>query len=253
MVAVTHTVLLRAVPHSWFGALVAALVELAEECRVVDGRVVLPDGTDVEGTRLVTGRHLRPGAVYSVDDGEGGACRIAVKEWNRRRSLRARFEVKHPEAFMTWEAGLRGVDRPLLAEVSGEAQVVDAPKMFSNWAGSVRLRFEDWWAAADSGTAVRTAPLRIRLRGRPFRAEVRAAPRPAGDDRHWRVQVTVTARGRGLLRPVAAVVLPLTRRRVQHSVAKSLDSLAESWNEHLPPLLELDRAALREEILRHAF
>ena len=251
MVAVSHSVLVHAVPYDWFGGIVAVLVELAEDSRAENGRILLPDGKEAEGVRLVTGRHLRRGARYSVAD-ESATCLVTVKEWDRRRTLRAVGDVEHPEGRMTWEAALRGTGRPRRAEAKGEAQFTGTPRMLSAWAGSVRLRFDDWWAAAGGEPDAHSAPLRIRLRGKPVQAEIRAVPRPS-EDGHWLVEVTLTGRGRGLLRPLLALVLPLARRRLQLGLAQALDSLADGWNEHLPPALELDRDALREEILRQDF
>jgi hypothetical protein len=51
------------------------------------------------------------------------------------------------------------------------------------------------------------------------------------------VWVTVTVRGRRLLRPVAAVLLRLAEGRPRRTVARNLDALADQWNKRVPGLL----------------
>lgn len=224
------------------------LDELAAETRAEGETVLLPGGQAAADVRLVKGRHLRPGAVYAVDDEEGGTVRVTVKEWNRRSGLRVELSVVTPEAVVEWEAGLRSADRPRAAEVSGVVRGDSKWPTLSRMEGRARLRLDDWWTATE-GRRVTRAPLRARLRHRLLRAEVLVVPGPRRDDDRWDVRATVSVRGRWLLRPVAAVVLTLAGRRMHRALCRTLDDLAGQWNEAVPGVVAQDPVCLRETIL----
>ncbi|KUO17444.1 hypothetical protein [Streptomyces dysideae] len=244
MVSFGHTLFVEAVPRSWFEDVVAMLGGLAAESRAVDSRIVLPDGQAVPDLRLVAGRHLRSGAVY-----EDGTVRVTVREWDRRRAVRAGLIAVSPNGVLELEGALKSVDRPRLIEVRGRSRVEGVTPLLSAFGGAASLRLDEWWATVDGGRAPRSAPARARLDHRWLRAELRVVPRPSGDFSRWEVQVTVTVRGRGLLRPLAAVLLLVAEGRLRRIVARSLDTLADQWNEQVPALLAQDPAGLRSAIL----
>ncbi|GGX14949.1 hypothetical protein GCM10010297_40480 [Streptomyces malachitofuscus] len=138
-------------------------------------------------------------------------------------------------------------ERPRLVEIDGRARVAHVWSALSRVGGAARLRCDDWWAAADSGRPVRTAPLRVRLEYGAGRAELRAVPAPGGPDGRWRVTVTVRVRGRRLYRPAAAVALRLGRRPLQRSLNNALDDLTALWNAEAPRLLATYPDALRRD------
>ncbi|MBT3153792.1 hypothetical protein HTV45_23470 [Streptomyces sp. CHD11] len=248
MVALRHTVLLAPVPLPWLGDSLAVLLDLAEDTRTEAGRVLLPDGREVPDVRHAGGRHLRPGAVYE-STAEGEAGRITVEQWNRRRALELALAGSEPDGAFTVRGTLHRPDRPRLLEIDGRARVENLWSPLSRVSGGARLRSDDWWAAAGTGRTARTAPLRARLECGVARADLRAVPEPGGPDGHWQVMVTVRLRGRYLLRPVAAVVLRLGRRRLRRSLATALDEFAARWNDVVPGLVAMGPDAVRQEIL----
>ncbi|MFI2410492.1 hypothetical protein [Streptomyces sp. NPDC018947] len=247
MVAFRHTVLVDALPRPWCADAVGVLLDLAGASRAEAGRLLLPDGSAVPGTRLAEGRHLRPGAVYTTED-DAGTVRVRIREWNRHSRLRAAVDVRTPEGHLALQVALHGADRLRLLELSGRAQGAGGRPASTAFWGSAVLRGDAWWAAADQGRAARTPPLHGRLDHRLFRAGIQAVPRPA-DLGRWEVGVTVTVRGRHLLRPVAAVVLRVARRRLHRSLARELGGMAARWNAALPGLLRHDRDGLRAAVL----
>ncbi|MFJ8791899.1 hypothetical protein [Streptomyces sp. NPDC102462] len=229
--------------------------------------MVLPDGRTVPDVRLAAGRHLRPGAVYVVqhtdaddDAADAGAgpkggpaadttVRVTVREWDPRRALRLRLALADTELNGVLDATLTSPHRPRLLEVSGSVRTDAARPVLSRAAGRARVRFDDWWDAADTGRLPRRAPARARL-DHPFvRVEARAVPRPGRPDGRWEIDVTVSVRGRLLLRPVAAVALRVVRRRLHRVLARTLDEWARQWNARLPELTAMDRARLTRALL----
>ncbi|MER6976935.1 hypothetical protein [Streptomyces carpinensis] len=266
MVSVSHTVLVESVPFAWLVDALAVVRSLVEESRAEAQRLVLPDGHVVPGVRLTSGRHLRPGAVYLVSDRDGGGedehrderedakttgtvetFRIQVAEWDRRRAVRVALAVASDDGNVELDTTLQSLDRPRLVEVSGRARFDGVPFGMSRVSGRARVRLDDWWAAAEAARETRPAPATARLDHPWARAEVRAVPRPhrQGDGGRWEVCVTVSLRGRGLLRPFVAVVLGVAGRRIRRSVVRALDGLAESWNADVPRLVAMDRDGLR--------
>ncbi|MFE6281081.1 hypothetical protein [Streptomyces sp. NPDC057877] len=245
MVRVRHTVFVEAVPRAWFMAALSFLVELAEDSRVEAGRVVLPDGAAVPDLRLTTGRHLRPGAVYADDE---GAARVTVRAWDRRRGLGLDLDATSPDGTLHLEGALRGPDRPRLIKVTGEAAGTRVWPSLLRARGGVTLRPEDWWTAFDRGRKPSGPPARARLDHRLARAEVGAMPVRRAADGRWEVRVTVVLRGRGVLRPFAAVALRLAGARLRRAVVRGLDDAAAQWNDEVPKLVAEDPAALRERL-----
>ncbi|MFD0313231.1 hypothetical protein [Streptomyces flavalbus] len=244
MVTARHTVLVEAVPRPWALTALALLDDLTRDTRAESGRVLLPDGTAVPDVRLVTGRHLRPGAVYADDE---GATRVTVREWNRR-GVRLGLDASWPDGALRAEGALRGLDRPRLVEVSGELAGTGRWPSLLRVRGRARLRPEDWWAAFDHKRPPRGAPARARLDHRLVRADARAEPVRHTPDGHWEVRVTLSLRGRGPLRPLTSLALHLFGARVRRSVTQGLDDAARQWNAQVPALVAGDPADLRRRL-----
>lgn len=264
MVSVSHTVLVDSVPYAWLVDALAVVCSLVEESRAEAQRLVLPGGDVVPGVRLASGRHLRPGAVYLVSGGDGedehgdgredakatGAVetvRIRVAEWDRRRAVRVALAVASDDGDVELDTTLQSLDRPRLVEVSARARFDGVPFGLSRVSGRARVRLDDWWAAAEAARETRSAPATARLDHPWARAKVQAVPRPHREDDGdiWEVRVTVSLRGRGLLRPLVAVVLGVAGRRIHRSVVRALDDLAKSWNADVPRLVAMDRDGVR--------
>lgn len=269
MVSFRHTVVVEPLPYRWLVDALGVARALAEESRAEGERVVLPDGRVVPDVRLTRGRHLRPGAVYLVshengDEGEGRdeeekkgtdtgeTVRITVGEWDRRRAVRLELAVDEDDGTVALDAVLKSPDRPHLFEADGRARIEGVPLVPSRLRGHARVRLDDWWTLADTGRSTHTAPASARLEHRWLRAEVRATPRPRRDDDSWDVHVTVSLRGRSFLRPVLAVFLAVTGRRMRRSIARSLDDAAERWNRAVPRLVAMDAGQLRKALLAEA-
>ncbi|MEV7862113.1 hypothetical protein AB0O86_25620 [Streptomyces hirsutus] len=270
MVSLSHTMVLAPVPHAWLVDTLAVLMGLAESSRVEARRVLLPDGQVLPDVRLTEGRHLRPGAVYDMvldgeeeGDGDGNAgeksasedpgesVRVTVGKWDRR-TVRLGVAVSGANAVLEGEGTLRGPDRPRVAEISGRARIEGVWSALSRPAGRAQLRLDDWWTASDTGRAPRSAPLQARLECGAAWAELRAVPGPCPVDEGWEVAVTVRIRGRRLLRPVAAIALRLSRRRLQRALTEALENLATHWNTEVPRLTAMGPDDIRRKILSAA-
>lgn len=115
--------------------------------------------------------------------------------------------------------------------------------------GTSQLRLDDWWtAAAGTGPGTASAPLEAWLDHRLGVATVRASPHRLPDGR-WAISVSLTARGRRLLRPLTAVALRLAARSLHRSFTGALESAATRWNETVPDLVAQDMPRLRERAL----
>ncbi|MFC7639023.1 hypothetical protein ACFQWA_24655 [Streptomyces thermogriseus] len=271
MVSVRHTVVVEPLPYRWLVDALGVVRALAEESRARGQRVVLPDGRAVPDVRLVRGRHLRPGAVYLVrdengagderhegdtgegkDTGTGEAARVTIREWDRRRAVRLELAVAEDDGTVDLDAVLKSPDRPHLFEADGRVRFEGIPLVPSRLRGRARIRLDDWWTAADTGRGTPVAPASARLDHPWLHADVRATPRPGRDDGTWEVCVTVSLRGGSLLRPVVAVILALAGRRMRRSITRTLDGMAERWNEAVPRLAAMDTGQLRQALLTEA-
>ncbi|MGW2895423.1 hypothetical protein ACWDAO_12585 [Streptomyces sp. NPDC001212] len=281
MVSVRHKVVVEPVPYPWLVDALAVIRTLAEESQADAQGLVLPDGRVIPDIRLIHGRHLRPGSVYlteaeaeaevEVEDDDGDAdadadadadgsgisedaeasetVQITVREWDHRRAVRLELALVSDEMNVELDAALRSPDRPSLVELSGRAGGGAAPRTLFGMAGRARVRLDDWWPATDTDRTPPSAPASARLDHPWIRADVRAVPRPSRDDGRWEIHVTVSLRGRRLLRPVAAVVLAAAARRIRRSVARTLDNLAAQWNDRVPHLVSMNPDQLRETLL----
>ncbi|MGW4567669.1 hypothetical protein ACWEN3_36565, partial [Streptomyces sp. NPDC004561] len=98
----------------------------------------------------------------------------------------------------------------------------------------------------------RSAPATARVDHRWARVKARAVPHPRrdgdGNGDGWEIRVTVSVHGRGLLRPLAAVVLGVAGRWIRRSVARTLDDMAATWNAEIPRWVAMDRDDLRSAL-----
>ncbi|MFF4793460.1 hypothetical protein ACFY2M_27680 [Streptomyces sp. NPDC001276] len=285
MVSVRHKVVVEPVPYPWLVDALAVIRTLLEESQADEQGLVLPDGQVIPDIRLTQGRHLRPGSVYLTeidveaeddeddedDHGDGNAkadanadgsgtseeaeasetVQITVREWDHRRAVRLELAVVADDMNVELDAALKSPDRPSLVEISGRMRGDAAPRTLFDMAGRARVRLDDWWPAADTGRTPLSAPAAARLDHRWIRADVRAEPRPSPSraDGRWEIHVTVSLRGRRLLRPVAAVVLTVAARRIRRSVVQAVDNLAAQWNDRVPHLVAMNTDELRETLL----
>ncbi|WP_432056451.1 hypothetical protein [Streptomyces sp. bgisy022] len=190
-----------------------------------------------------------PAPGHPEQPGHPERVRVAVEEWNRRRALRLGITTTGPEGEITADCALRAPDRPRVAEVTGRAHLLGVMPLLSRFEGRALLRFDDWWEAADTGRAPRTAPLRARLRCGAARADLRATARP-GPGGTWQVTVTARIRGRYLFRPVAALVLAFVHAHLRRAFTDGLESMARDWNREVPRLTAMSADALRREMLK---
>ncbi|WP_445527905.1 hypothetical protein [Streptomyces cyslabdanicus] len=266
MVSVRHKVVLAPVPYPWLVDALAAIRTLLEESQADERGLVLPDGQVIPDIRLARGRHLRPGSVYLIEDEDededegkdkdkdadaSETVQITVGEWDHRRAVRLELALAADDMNVELDATLKSPDRPSLVEVSGRTRGDAKPRTLFDMAGRARVRLDDWWPAADTDRTPPSAPASARLDHRWIRADVQAVPRPSPsrDDGGWDLHVTVSLRGRRLLRPVAAVVLAVAAGRIRRSVIQSLDNLAARWNDRVPRLVAMNADQLRENLL----
>ncbi|MFJ2733141.1 hypothetical protein [Streptomyces sp. NPDC087317] len=269
MLSVKHTVVVEQVPYPWLVDAVTVIRTLVEESRVDEQGLVLSDGQVVPDIRLTQGRHLRPGSVYVIEDeaddkkvtagAEGtrkdkaadpsGTARITVREWDHRRAARLELTVAEDDMATELDVTLKSPDRPALVEIAGRTRGDAASLKLFEMAGRARVRLDDWWRAADSDRIPSSAPASARLDHRWVRADVRAVPRPSQHDGRWDLQITVSLRGRRLLRPLAAVVLTIVARRIRRAVVRAVDDLAAQWNDRVPRLVAMNADQLREALL----
>ncbi|MFE0130987.1 hypothetical protein ACFWY6_05295 [Streptomyces sp. NPDC059037] len=255
MVRISHSVTVAAVPRSWTHQALSLFYGLARETHTEKEEVLLPGNGNraVPGLRLVQGRHLSPGAVYEVDDAEQAQVRVTVREFDRRSALRVECVVRDEEtgSLTVLECSLTSVDRPHRAEMRGSLLLGGKWRSLAKATGGAELGLENWWASA-AGRRSHAPALRGHLDHRLAKATVRAVPRPC-DDGRWDMRVTLSVRGRSLLRPLVSAGLLLTRRPLGRALADLLDGLARQWNEHVPhATAHQDMGQLRERFLARA-
>ncbi|MEV0489384.1 hypothetical protein [Streptomyces atratus] len=185
----------------------------AESTRSRGQEVVLPDGRAVPDLRLVGGRHLQPGARYRSAAPEDAELEtLVVREWRRGSATAVEQVLRTAEFSGRVAVRLRNPDRPGAVEIEGHMR---GPEGASGWSGALRrgsrkaeLDLSAWWAAAVAPGAPppARAPATARLEHRLGRARPTLTPR-AAEAGGWRIDVALTVRGRGPLRPLAAIAL----------------------------------------------
>ncbi|MFJ2229173.1 hypothetical protein [Streptomyces halstedii] len=258
MARLQHTVTVAALDRCWFEECAALLLDVVESTRTGPGGTLLGGGEPVPGVRLVKGRHLRAGARYTVTQdpapptpGEAPQApvetlTIGIREWRRSTAIAVEQRVASADAVGRVTLRLRTPDRP--SGLEARCTLRDpAGGFLRRISGRARIDLAAWWAtvAAPAGALpAARPPVSARARHPLGRADLSIAVRPAGDGARkagtdgrkagagaWEVGVTVTVRGRALLRPPAALVLLLFRVPLKRAFRQGIDETAARWNE----------------------
>ncbi|MFE8006173.1 hypothetical protein [Streptomyces sp. NPDC057418] len=259
-----HTVTVASLDRAWFEECARLVLDTAESTRARGGDIVLGDaGPQVVGIRLLKGRHLRPGARYEItsDAGEADAAwadgpsddRIVttVREWRRSTAIAVEQRMESAGLIARLAVRLRTPERPGALDVGFDVRDPTGGAL-QRVSGRAKLDLTAWWAAAAArpgSLPPARAPLAARARHRLGRARLTVTPRPAADGA-WEVGVTLTVRGRSLLRPVAALALFFGQVPVRRAFRSGVDRAAAGWNEALAsaPLPAADE--LRAELVK---
>ena len=258
MARLQHTVIVAALDRSWFEECAALLLDVVESTRTGPGGTLLEGGEPVPGVRLVKGRHLRAGARYTVTQdpapptpGEAPQAPVetlttGIREWRRSTAIAVEQRVASADAVGRVTLRLRTPDRP--SGLEARCTLRDpAGGFLRRISGRARIDLAAWWAAVAGPAGALPAarpPVSARARHPLGRADLSIAVRPAGDGARkagtdgrkagagaWEVGVTVTVRGRALLRPPAALVLLLFRVPLKRAFRQGIDETAARWNE----------------------
>lgn len=265
MARLQHTVTVAALDRSWFEECAALLLDVVESTRTGPGGTLLEGGEPVPGVRLVKGRHLRAGARYTVTQDPAPptpgqapqapveTLRVGIREWRRSTAIAVEQRVASADAVGRVTLRLRTPDRPSGLEAACTLRN-PAGGFLQRISGRARIDLAAWWAAvAAPAGALPPArpPVSARARHPLGRADLSITVRPAGDGARkagtagrkagrdarkagagaWEVGVTVTVRGRALLRPPAALVLLLFRVPLKRAFRQGIDETAARWNE----------------------
>ncbi|MFJ3277305.1 hypothetical protein [Streptomyces halstedii] len=258
MARLQHTVTVAALDRCWFEECAALLLDVVESTRTGPDGTLLEGGEPVPGVRLVKGRHLRAGARYTVTQdpapptpGEAPQApvetlTIGIREWRRSTAIAVEQRVASADAVGRVTLRLRTPDRP--SGLEARCTLRDpAGSFLRRISGRARIDLAAWWAAVAAPAGALPAarpPVSARARHPLGRADLSIAVRPAGDGARkagtdgrkagagaWEVGVTVTVRGRALLRPPAALVLLLFRVPLKRAFRQGIDETAARWNE----------------------
>ncbi|MFJ2900041.1 hypothetical protein ACIO87_34875 [Streptomyces sp. NPDC087218] len=255
MTSFHHSVVVRPLEPGRLRELIGILCDFAESTRAGGGQVLLEDGRPVAGVRLLKGRHLRPGARYGITAADSTERTVVlVREWRRTDAIAV--EQLSVTADLTARMALRlsSPDRPRLVEAEGKLRGPEGSGALHRGTGRVRLDLAAWWAAAGlppGAPPVTRAPMTARLGHRLGEARLRLRPRRA-DGGLWQVDVSVTVRGRWLLRPVVAVALAVAGGRVRQGFRSAVERAADGWNKEIGELLALDPDELRAELAKQS-
>jgi hypothetical protein len=250
MTVLRHSVSVLALSPERLQELTGLVVGLAESTRARGEEVLLGEGLPVEGLRLVEGRHLRRGARYELESGADDRLEVLVREWRRAGAIAVESTLTSDDMTMWTALRLRTPDRPRLLDAEGRVHGGEGTGKLRRGSGRVRLDLAAWWEAvgppAKASRAGR-APATARLKHVLGEARLHLRPRQA-DEGRWQVDVTVTLRGRWLLRPVAALALMMAGRRVRQGFRSSVDQAADAWNQALSRLSALSPDELRAHL-----
>ncbi|MFI0931358.1 hypothetical protein ACH4RG_06405 [Streptomyces sp. NPDC021019] len=256
-----HTVAVAALDRGWFEEAAGTLLDLLGTSREGEGgAVLLADGRAVDGLLLLKGHHLRPGARYGSGPEPVGADAEApeadpvseatvLRAWRPSRSIEIEHVLEEASFSVRTRIRLREPLTPGALELSLSGH---NPQGGSLYRFSARGKADPaaWWAAVDRPSSAPPAarhPVSGRAVHRLGKARLTITPRPA-EDGSWQVSVVLVARGRWLLRPVAAVALSFARGTVTRSFREAVDRAADAWNTALAELTPLYGEALRTEI-----
>ncbi|MEV3932435.1 hypothetical protein [Streptomyces sp. NPDC053728] len=241
-----RTVSVTALDRDWFEECAALLLDILESTRTGRGGTVLEDGRPIPGVRLVKGRHLRAGARYTVAPNPAEpspgktpqtpaeTMSVRIREWRRSTAIVVEQRLSSADTSGRVTLRLTTPDRPSALE-AGLALRNPAGGFLQRISGRARADLNAWWAAADApagALAAARAPVTARARHPLGRAAVALTVRAAGGGT-WEVGVTLTVRGRGLVRPPAALALLLFRIPLRRAFRSGVDEAAARWVEAL--------------------
>ncbi|MET7370171.1 hypothetical protein ABZS61_30720 [Streptomyces sp. NPDC005566] len=257
-----HTVAVVPVDRAWFEECASLVLDAAESTQVRGGRIVLGggDGPPVPGARLLKGRHLRPGARYKIGPDADEAADasgipsdqvvvVTVREWRRSTAIAVEQLVKSADLTVLLAARLLSPDRPGALNVRFDLRNPGGGSL-QRVSGRAKVALPAWWAAAAArpgSLPPARAPLTARAKHRLGRARLTVTPRPAAEGA-WEIGVTLTVRGRSLLRPVAALALFFGQVPLRRAFRSGVDQAAARWNEALGSEPLPDPDALRAEL-----
>lgn len=231
----------EAIPRDWFEEYVRALLDRAEDLRPDEEGWIQGD-EELADVALVEGDHLTAGARYQRhtdppegEDGNGTTSELLITSWERTREVSAAVTTWHPDdQKTTWTVKLSDPGAPGSLVAGGEHH---AAKRLHRLSWAARLDIRQWWRQVEGGGG--QAPVTVLLRHHYGQARllVRAAAEGGGK---WRLGLTLVVRGRGWVRPLAAVGLLFVRGKLESKLREALAEIAEDWNEDIPELLKHD-------------
>lgn len=233
--------LVEAVQRDWFEEYVRALLDRAEALTLDEDGWIQGD-EELADVTLVRGDHLTAGARYQRhtdplqnEPGNGTTSELVITSWERTGEVSAEITTWHPgDDRTTWNVRLSRPDA-LRSVVIGGTHHGDRRLHRLSWAA--RLDCRQWWRRVAGAHG--QAPATVLLRHAYGQGNLRIEP-SAADGGKWRVGLTLTVRGRGWVRPLAAIVLLASRRRLEDKFREAVAEMAENWNADVKELLAHD-------------
>ena len=182
---------------------------------------------------------------------ESSLTDVVLTGWDRTGETSVKICDRSDEGTSVYDVRLHSVASPGTVIADGAYQGARArPRRLTRVSWTARLDLEQWWMRADSPVdRGKTAPLIIEISHPLARGAVLAVPRRKGHE-HWTIVLTVSLKGRFVLRPLAAAVLRFARRTIHRTLQKELDTIAKEWNTAVPDALKKDpRDFIRQELL----
>ncbi|WP_062207269.1 hypothetical protein [Streptomyces sp. NBRC 109706] len=262
MARLKHTVILApVVSQRELSRVIAVPHDVWESLHAEGHQLFADDGRLVRGIALLAGEHARPGARYDRDEATAQpladgvvAPRVTLLAWDPGVETALRVDGQRlgpgPSPRLAAEFRLRDVSHPERATLRIDGSMSRPGRQRRRWLRWFTLKAEldvpRWYASAAGENG--PPPLRVQVTHSLVRAEARAVPRPAAGG-GWAVDLLITARGRGLLRPVVAVPLQVAKRILRRSLDRALPRAAEIWRTEIQPELTRDPARLRRQLL----
>ncbi|MGW7292390.1 hypothetical protein ACWGIB_08350 [Streptomyces xiamenensis] len=234
MTRLRHTIAAQALDRREVESLLPTLHEIAESQLVCQADAI-PDEEIrrcAERGELALPRRLRQGEQFTAPLDDTAQLTTRVWAWDRRAESALKLELasERPDleaAEGTAEVSFRSVEHPGRLEVSARGALnrwtVFGRRMV--WGeGSARLDWPRWWEAVTTG-ADGPPPVTAEVAFTPARATVAITP-SRGEPGEWRLEISVTVRGRGIWRPLVGTALWLARGSIRRRFAEQLDEVA---------------------------
>ncbi|GAA3979931.1 hypothetical protein GCM10023085_72750 [Actinomadura viridis] len=261
-----HDAQLVAFPHGLFDEIIQALLDTVEDLPFTgDGRLRVGNGA-LGAVRLVEGGHLAAGSLYRIEvprprgegvpEGAPAVVEVTGVSWDRTERVSCDVTVTVDEHRVTGHVEARMAKRGLQnVRITGDYQGPGPLRRLQRAKWDAEVRVADWWGRAP--VARQAAPqLSARLRHPLADVTVRVTRGKAGRRRGRRkTTITVGARGRGPVRPVAAAGLLFGRHRIRRALTEALAKAEAAWNEAVPGVAERelgDRLVLRHQVKAEA-